>query len=47
MKNASLRAEAADVRHRLEAAQTELERERVENRRLAAELAAAQKAANW
>ena len=46
-RDTSLRAEAADVRHRLEAAQTELERERVENRRLAAELAAAQKAANW
>lgn len=46
-RNASLRIETADVRHRLEAAQTELKRERVENRRLAAELAAAQKAANW
>ena len=46
-RNASLRIETADVRHRLEAAQTELERERVENRRMAAELAAAQEAANW
>jgi hypothetical protein len=46
-RDASLRAETVDVGHRLEAAQTELERERVENRRLAAELAAAQKAANW
>jgi hypothetical protein len=46
-RDASLRAETADVRHRLEAAQTQLERERVENRRLAAELVAAQKAANW
>ena len=44
---ATLRAETADLRQRLEAAQTDLERERIENRRLAAELAAAQKAANW
>jgi hypothetical protein len=46
-QNASLRAETADLRQWLEASQTELERERVENRRLAAELAAAQEAANW
>ena len=46
-QDASLRAETADLRQRVEAAQTELERERVENRRLAAELAAAQEAANW
>ena len=45
--DASSRTETADIRHRLEAAQTELKRERVENRRLAAELVAAQKAANW
>jgi ABC-type phosphate transport system auxiliary subunit len=42
---ATLRAETAHSRQRLEAAQTELERERVENRRSAAELAAAQEAA--
>ena len=46
-RDATLRAETADLRQRLEAAQTDLERERIENRRLAAELAAAQKAANW
>ena len=46
-RDASSRTETADLRHRLEAAQTELKRERVENRRLAAELVAAQKAANW
>jgi hypothetical protein len=45
-EDASLRAETADLRQLLEAAQTELERERVENRRLAVELAAAQEAAN-
>jgi hypothetical protein len=43
---ATLRAETADLRQRLEAAQTELERERVENRRLTAKLAAAQEAGN-
>jgi hypothetical protein len=46
-EDASLRAETADLRQLLEAAQTELERERVENRRLAVELAAALEAANW
>jgi hypothetical protein len=45
--DASLLPETAELRHRLETAQTELERERLENRRLAAELVAAQKAANW
>jgi hypothetical protein len=44
---ATLRAETADLRQRLKAAQTELEREGVEKRRLAAELVAAQEAANW
>ena len=44
---AILRAETADLRQRLEAAQTELEREGVEKRRAAAELVAAQEAANW
>jgi hypothetical protein len=44
---ATLRAETADLRQRLEAAQTELERERLEDRRLAAELVAAQEASNW
>jgi hypothetical protein len=46
-QDASLRAETAELRQRLEAAQTELEHERVENRWLAAELAAAREAANW
>ena len=46
-QSAGLRAETADLRQRLEAAQTELERERVQNRRLAAESATAQEAANW
>jgi hypothetical protein len=44
---ATLRAETADLRQRLEAAQIELEREGVEKRRLAAELVAPQQAANW
>jgi hypothetical protein len=43
----TLRAETADLWQRLETAKTELERERVENRRSAAELAAEQEAANW
>jgi hypothetical protein len=46
-REASLRAETADLRHGLDAAHIELERERVENRRLAAELTSAQEAANW
>ena len=46
-RDATLRVETADLRQQLEAAQTELERERVENRQFAAELAAVRKAANW
>jgi chromosome segregation ATPase len=45
-KDATLRSETTDLRQRLEAAQAELQRERVENSRLAAELAAAHKAAD-
>jgi hypothetical protein len=45
-QDATLRSETADLRQRLEAAQAELQRKRVENSRLAAELAAAHKAAD-
>ena len=46
-ENATLRAQTADLQRRLEASQTELEQERVENGRLAAELGAVQEGANW
>jgi hypothetical protein len=46
-ENATLRAQTADLQQRLGAAQTELEHERVENGRLAAELGAVQEGANW
>jgi hypothetical protein len=46
-ENASLRAQTADLQRRLEASQTELEQERVENGRLAAELGAVQEGTNW
>ena len=45
-QDATLRSETTDLRQRLEAALAELQRERVENSRLAAELAAAHKAAD-
>jgi hypothetical protein len=45
-RQAALRSGAADLRQRLEAAQAELQRQRAENDRLAAALAAAYKAAD-
>ena len=45
-RQAALRSGTADLRQRLEAAQAELQRQRAENDRLAAALAAAYKAAD-
>jgi hypothetical protein len=46
-ENASLRTEIADLQQRLDAAQAELKHARLDNSRLASELAAAEPGANW